>query len=115
GVTLRNDDSTECIPKLARHFLISRTSEVVAEPNLCIGLRWFQKNTPTIIRHLHVIEVGPTLRANIDRGTQPDILLLKAFGTHFTPPVDVVWQPLFKRALKLLIVFEIYVIRNAGV
>ena len=57
----------------------------------------------------------PALAADINRGAQPDVFFLEAVGTHLAPPVDVVWQPLLKRALKLFVACKINVVRNAVV
>ena len=113
GVALRDDDSSQRIAKLAGHFLICRLSVVVAEADLGVGLRWFEKDAPTIIGHLHVIEVRPSFGADVNRGAQPHVFFLKTFRSHLAPPVEIVWQPLLQRALKLLVFGEIYVVRNA--
>ena len=57
----------------------------------------------------------PALGADVNCGAQPHVFVLKTFGTHLAPPVEIVWQPLFKRALKLLVFGQINVIRNAVV
>src|SRR5213595_3543872 len=77
GIALRDNDASQCIAKLARHFLISRRTVVVAESNPGIGRRRLQEDSPAIIRHLYIIEVRPSLAANVNARAQPDILLLK--------------------------------------
>ncbi len=71
--------------------MVRGLSIVIAETDLGVGLRWFEKDAPAIIGHLHVIEVGPTFGADINCGAQPHIFFLEAFGAHLAPPVEVVW------------------------
>ena len=35
-----------------------------------VRLGRLEKDAPTVVRHLHVIEVGPTLGADVDRGAR---------------------------------------------
>ena len=110
-----DDDASQRVAKLAGNFLVSRAAVVVAETDFCIGLRRLEKDAPAIVRHLHVIEMGPAFGADVDSGAQPDIFFLKAVGAHLAPPVEVVWQPLLECPLKFLVLRKIYVVRNAFV
>src|SRR3989442_397841 len=90
SIPLGDDNATQGVAKLAGHFLIRRLPIIVAEADLCVGLRRFKKDTPTIVRHLHVIKVRPTFRADIDGGAQPHLLLLESFRSHVVPPREKV-------------------------
>ena len=59
SITLGDDDAAERVAKLAGHFLIRRLPIIIAEANLRVRLRGFEKNAPTIVRHLDIIEVRP--------------------------------------------------------
>src|SRR5437762_374538 len=113
SVALGDDDAAQRVAKLARDFLVSGSTIVVAETNFRVGLGRFEKNTPTIIRHFDVIEMGPAFRADIYGGAQPDIFLLKSFRPHVVPPGQKVGQPFLERALKAFVFREVYVVRNA--
>src|SRR6185295_10760487 len=99
SVALGHDDSPQSVSKLARHFLIRRLAKIIAKAHFGVGFGRLKKDAPAIVGHLHVIKMRPAFRTDIDRGAQPNILLLKAFRPHVLPPTEKVWQPLFQRAL----------------
>ena len=113
SVALRDDYAPQRVAKLSRHFLISRRSVVVTKANPGIRLCRFEEDAPAIVGHFHVIEMRPTFRSDIDRGAQPNVLVLKALRPHVVPPVEVVRQPLLQSALQTLVFRKIYVVRNA--
>src|SRR6266496_2406085 len=114
-ISLGNNDAPQSITKLTRYFLISRFSTVITEADLRIWVGRFEKNSPTIFGHFHIVEVGPTVGFNTDCGAQVNILVLKTFRSHLLPPFKVIRQPLFQRAQKFLVLGKIYIIRYAFV
>jgi hypothetical protein len=53
---------------------------MLAERNLAIRLLRSKKNAPAVVRHLHIVELGPALGIDRDRGAQINERLLEAFG-----------------------------------
>src|SRR5882724_1294118 len=115
GVALGHDNAAQRVAKFTRHFLVSRLSVVVTETDLCISLGGFKKNAPAIVRHLHEIKVGPTVRLDADGGAEINVFLLESIRTHLLPPVKIIWQPLFQCSLQLSVFGQVHVIRNAFV
>src|SRR5436190_10369251 len=114
GVALRYQDASQSIAKLAWHFLIGGHAAVITETNFRVSARWLKKYPPTVVRHFHIIEIRPTTRLDADRCAQIDLFGLKTFRTHLMPPINKVGQPMLQRALQLLILIEVYVVRNAS-
>src|SRR5262249_28945860 len=100
GIALGYDDAAQGVAKFSRHFLIGGLAVVVAETDFGVRVRWYQKDAPTVIRHLDVIEMRPAVRLDADSRSEIHILLLKAVGSHLLPPVEIVRQPLFERPLQ---------------
>ncbi len=115
GVSLRDDNAPQRVAEFTRHFLVRGLAVVVTKANLRIGLRGLEKDAPTIVRHFDEIKICPTIRLNTDRGAEVNVLLLKAVRAHLLPPVEIVRQPLFQRALEFLVFRQVNVVRNAFV
>src|SRR5207253_9753744 len=60
-VALRDYDAAQGVAKFSGHFLISWMAVVIAESYARFGVCRFQKYSPAIVRHLHVIEMRPAL------------------------------------------------------
>jgi hypothetical protein len=88
---------------------------VITKANFRIGLRGLEKDAPAIVRHFYEIKICPAIRLDTDSGAEVNVLFLKAVGTHLLPPVEIVWQPLFQRTLKLLVFRQVNVVWNAFV
>ena len=112
GITLRDDEAAEAVAELARNFIPHRLAlEIAKAVDAAFDLR-LEEDAPAILRHLHVIEVGPAIGLDRDGGAQVDVLRHPALGTHLLPPVDELRLPRFERALEALVAREIDVIRN---
>src|SRR5271156_1456772 len=79
GVALRDNQPAQNSAMFARHFAPDRLALVLAERNPAIGLRLSEKNPPSIVRHLDVAELRPTLRVGRSRRPQIDIAALESF------------------------------------
>ena len=113
GVALRDDDAAQAVAELAGHLLIDRLAVVVAEAHGRARIGGLEEDAPAVVGHLHVVEVRPAVRLDADRRAQVNVLLLEAVGTHLAPPVEVVGQPLFQRALEPLVFRQVDVVRDA--
>ena len=110
GVALCDDEPPQVRAILARHLLPRRLALVFAEIHLALGLGRRQENPPSIILHLHVIEVRPALRLHADRRAQVDIGAGRSLRPHVAPPVEKSGLPLLERALERLVACEIHVV-----
>src|SRR3981189_2151075 len=99
---------------LARYFLPRRLAVMLAERYDAVLLLRREQDAPAIIRHLHVVELGPAAR--IDRVGRAQIpqRLREAVRPHVVPPVDVTRMPAFQRFEHLPILAEIHVVGNFG-
>src|SRR4029453_13993664 len=107
GVALRDDEASQVRAILARHFLPRGFALVLAEIHLSLRLRRRQENAPSIVLHLHVIEMRPALRLDADRGAEADVGAPGSFRSHGVPPVEIPRLPLLKRPLQRLVAREI--------
>ena len=96
------------------HLLPGGLAVMPAEGNLAALFLRRQQDAPAILRHLDVIELGPALGVDGDRGAQIDQRLLKTVRPHGHPPVNVAGMPAFERAQHLTVIGEIDVVRDAG-
>ena len=76
------------------------------------AFRSAKKNSPSIVWHFYVVEVRPTVSANVDGGAEIDVIRLETFGAELVPPVQIARLPVFKSSLKSTIVSDIYIIWN---
>ena len=114
GVALDHDQSAEHGAIFARDFLPCRLSQMPAERNLAALLLRGEQDAPAVFRHPHVIELGPALRIDRDRGAQIDERFLEPFRPHGLPPIDVTGVPAFERAQHRAVVGEADIVRNLG-
>ncbi len=114
GVALDDDQAAQHGAVFARHLLPGRLAEVAAERNLAALFLRRQQDAPAVFRHLHVVELGPALGIDRDRGAQIDQRLLEAFRPHVLPPVDVAGMPALERAQHGAILGEVDVVRDLG-
>ena len=87
-----------------RHLAPHRLSDVVSEVDGPVGVQGLKKDTPAVIRHLHVVEVRPTTGLHADGRAEVDVVDLEALGAHVHPPVDIVWLPTLQGALQAAVV-----------
>src|ERR1700730_4362585 len=73
-----------------------------------------QQDAPAIVRHFHIVELGPAARIDRIGGAQIDQRLLEAVGPHVVRPPDVTGMPAFQRLEPLPILAEIHVVGNLG-
>ena len=97
---------------LAGDFLPDRLALVFAKADGPVLIRIGEENSPTIFRHLDVAEIGPALGIDADRRAKIHVVIERAFGAKFLPPVQEAGLPRLKRALKAPIIPEIDVIRD---
>src|SRR5262249_33448867 len=84
-----------------------------AERNFAALFLRRQQDAPAGLRHLYVIELGPALGVDGDRGAQITERLLEASRSHGHPPVDVAGMPALERAQYLPILGEVDVVRDS--
>ena len=113
GVALDHDQPAEHGAIFARHLLPCRLSQMPAESNLAALLLRGEQNAPAIFRHPHVVELGPALRIDRDRGAQIDERFLEPFRPHGLPPVDIAGVPAFERAQHRAILGEADIVRES--
>ena len=107
GVALRHDQPAKLIAELARHFLPDRLAEEVAESDATVvhGIR--KEDPPSVLRQLHVLEVGPPGRIDAHRRADVDlVVVLKPLRAHVLPPLNVLRLPVLERALQTLVARE---------
>src|SRR5215468_10674001 len=92
GVALRDDNAAQWIAEFAGNLLICRFAAVIAEADLRLRLARRQKDAPSVIRHLHVVVMRPSVRLDADGRAQINVFLLKSGGPHLAPPVEVIRQ-----------------------
>src|SRR4029079_15286263 len=98
-----------------RHFLPGVLAFVHAEIDFPAFHLGRQQHAPTVFWHANVIELGPALRVNADCSTEINQRLLKAFGPHIVPPVEIAGMPFFKSALDAYILPEGDIVWNHAV
>src|SRR5262245_54582078 len=74
GIALRDDEPAERAAILTGNVLPGRKILVIAEPDdpSRLGLR--EEDTPSILGHSHVVELGPSLSVDADGRTQVHVL-----------------------------------------
>ena len=111
-VALCHDEPAQVCAMLPGHFLPRRVPLVCAEVDLAIGLGGIQEDAPAIVGHPDEIEMRPALGIDADRGTQVDLVIVRAFGPHLAPPVQERGLPLLERALEHAVLGEADVVRD---
>ena len=114
GIALDHDQPAQRGAMLARHFLPGGLAIILAERNGAVLFLGSKQNTPAIVRHLDIVELGPAAR--IDRVGRAQIhqRLLEAVRAHIVPPVDIAGMPALQRLEHLAILGKIHVVGNLG-
>src|SRR5262245_36958419 len=115
GVALDHDQAAQHGAILAGHFLPGVLALVHAEVDLAAFHLWGEQNAPAVIRHPHVVELGPALRVDAHRGAQINERLLEALRSHVVPPVKVAGVPFLQRALDPHVLPERNIVRDQAV
>src|SRR6266568_4644189 len=97
SVALDDDEAPQHGAIFTRHLLPGGLAVMSAERNLAALFLRRQQDAPAVLRHLDVIELGPALGVDGDRGAQIDQRLLEAVRSHGHPPVDVTRMPALER------------------
>ena len=97
GVALGHDEPAERPAVLARHVRPGGLSLVLAEIDPAVGLRLGEEDTPAVLGHLHVAELGPAFRVHAGGGAQVDVLGLEALRPHVVPPLEELRLPVLQR------------------
>ena len=113
-VALDHDQPAQHGAVLARHLLPGLLALVGAEVDLAVLLARRQQDAPAVLRHLHVVELGPALGIDGDGGAQVDVGGLEALRPHGHPPVDVARMPLLQRLQHALVVRQADVVGDLG-
>ena len=114
GVALDDDEAAQHGAVFARHLLPGGLAVMLAERNRATLLVRRQQDAPAVLRHLHVIELGPAFGIDRHRGAQIDERLLEAVRPHGLPPVDIAGMPTLERSQHLPVLGEIDVVRDLG-
>ena len=113
GVPLHRNDAPERPPVLPGNFLPHRLPLAVPEPDDPVSGGRGQENTPAVVRHLHVVVVGPAAGVDVDGGAQVHVARLESDRTGFPPPVDVGRLPCLQGPPQAPVVAELHVVGNA--
>jgi hypothetical protein len=97
GVALDDDEAAQHGAVFARHLLPDRLAHVTPKGDVPAVLGRRKEDAPAVVRHLDVIELGPTLGIDRHGGAQIDQRLLEALGPHGLPPVDIAGMPALER------------------
>src|SRR6476619_211950 len=97
GVAMNDDQPPQSGGVSAGDFLPGWFAEVLAERNLAVLFGGCQQDTPAVVRHAHVVELGPAARINRVSGAQIDHRFLKALRAHVAPPVEIARMPALER------------------
>ena len=115
GVALDDHQAAQHGAVFAGHFLPGVLAFVHAEGDLAALVLRGQQHAPAVFRHLHVVEFGPALGIDADRGAQIDQRFLEALRPHVVPPVEVAGVPLLQRALDARVLPERDVVGDQAV
>src|ERR1700691_2561178 len=114
GVALSHDDAAQLLAKFAWHLLPRIGVRIVAEADLAI-LRRRQKNAPSVLRHLHVRVVGPSVGRGAYRRAQVNGGSVETVGPDLAPPFQKTRMPRRERAAQLLVVIEVHVVWDIAI
>ncbi|MNJ70588.1 hypothetical protein D3C77_670620 [compost metagenome] len=78
--------------------------------DLALAVLRCQEDAPAVIRHAHVVEVGPAIGFHADGRAQVHVKPMRAVRPHVLPPLQVVGLPMFQRALQGAIAGQVDVI-----
>ncbi|KAG0749464.1 hypothetical protein G6F24_015234 [Rhizopus arrhizus] len=110
GVALRDDDAAQVGAVFAGHVLPDVTPHVLAEVDLALAVLRRQEDSPAVVGHADVVEIGPAVGFHADRGAQVDVETVRAVGPHVLPPLQVVGLPMLQRALQGAVAGQVDVI-----
>src|ERR1700722_5598203 len=88
GVALRHNDTAEVAAIFAGNLLPDGLALVSAEGDFPIRLSRIQEDPPTIVGHLDIAELRPAFLIDAGRGTQVDVVVMRALGPHLPPPLE---------------------------
>ncbi len=71
-----------------------------------------QKNSPAVLRHLHVVKLRPSIWLDADRSAQVNLIIVALVRAHVVPPAHVRRLPVFQRPLQAAVPPQIHVVRN---
>ena len=114
GVALDHDQAAQHGAMFARHFLPCRLAIMLAERDDAVLFLRREQDAPAVVRHLHIVELGPAARIDRIGRAQIHQRLLEAIRPHVVPPVDVAGMPAFQRLEHLPVLAEIHVVGNLG-
>src|SRR5687767_3133934 len=97
SVTLSDNYTTEVGTMFPGDVLPSGFAFVFAEVDSASFLRRRQKNSPPVVRHFDVIEMGPARRVGTGGGPEVHVKVHRAFRPHLFPPLKIVGLPAFER------------------
>ena len=115
GVALDHDQPAQHGAMFARHVLPGRLALVGAERDLSRLDLGREQDAPFVFGHAHVIEFGPALGIDADRGAQIHQCLLESFRPHVVPPIDIAGVPFFQRFLHPRVASKIDVVGDQPV
>src|SRR5262249_40298014 len=84
----------------------------IAETDSLVGLGRREENAPTVVGHVYVVEMRPTVGVDADGGAEINVFLLKTVGADLAPPVEVARQPFDEGALQPFVRGQVDVVRN---
>jgi hypothetical protein len=87
---------------------------MLTEIDLAIRILWRKENAPAIFGHADIVELGPALGIDADRGAQIDQRLLETFRAHVVPPVEIAGMPSLQRLEHLAVLREVHIVGNLG-
>ena len=103
GVALNDDQAPQHRTIFAGHILPGLLASVFAAGNPAVVDLRREQNAPAVFRHLHIVELGPALRIDADRGSQVDQAVLVLLRDQVVPPVDVAGMPFLQRLENALV------------
>src|SRR5260370_12527700 len=113
GIAPGRDQPAEYSPILARNFAPYWFALMLTEWNAAIEFGFREKNSPSVIRHLHVSKCRPALRVGRSRRPQIDIGTLKTLRPHLTPPLKEAGLPGLQRSLQAAVIGETHIVGNS--
>ena len=115
GVALNHHQAAQHCAIFARHFLPRILALVHAEIDFAAFHLRCEEHAPAVFGHSDIIELGPALRIDADRGAQIDKRFLEALGPHVVPPVEITGVPLLQCAFHTHVLPERHVVGDQAV
>ena len=76
GVTLNHQNTSQRPAVFAGDLLPHRLTNVITKCDTPVRLRRVEKNTPAVVRHFHVVIMGPAFALDTDRGAKVNVMSL---------------------------------------